>query len=194
MIYIWSIRCQSGVTAISGRKSNWMKIWMPLQVSLRVARHGIWINYLVDWKGFNLIHPSLNYLYWWKYNNTLVNSLSHYLLHGIQQNPLMFLLSTKTFRDQNGFRPKSLKKCVELSQRGGGVCTCVIWNLNDTYPCRVAWVPSPRKKWLYGSQIVHSSAFLGSFYSNILPSLALKTFSHLIYTDLKNSPGSWEKV
>ena len=47
-----------------------------------------------------------------------------------------------------------------------------------------------------GSQIVHFSAIWGHFtmYFNTPTPIPLKVFSHQIYTDLKNGPGSWKKV
>ncbi len=69
--------------------------------------------------------------------------------------------STWQFRDQNGFRPKSLKaRNAEL----GGVCICLLNEHQLKHPLpRGVWGPHPEMFWLLGSEMVHSSAIL---YSN----------------------------
>ena len=62
-------------------------------------------------------------------------------------------------RDQNGFRPKSLKaRNAEL----GGVCMCLLNEPKMEHPLlREPGGPPPECSWLLGSQMAHSSAILG---------------------------------
>ena len=91
-------------------------------------------------------------------------------------------------RDQNGFRPKSLKaRNDELS----GVCPRLLNEPQMKHPLsRVVWGSSPRNFWLLGSQMVHSSAIFGHCTPIPLPPRLQFFFSLQIYTDLKNGPGS----
>ncbi len=86
------------------------------------------------------------------------------------------------FGNQNGFRPHA----TWTSRRGMDL-------LNDTSAYRGSGGPPPPEKfWLQGSQFVHSSAILG--HSTLIPPpYSLKMFSHQIYNDLENDPGSWKK-
>ncbi len=73
-------------------------------------------------------------------------------------------------RDQNGFRPKSLKG---RNAKLGGVCTCLLNEpqMKHTLPGgSVHTCPPPEIFWLLWSQMVHSSAILGHCTPIPLPS------------------------
>ncbi len=98
-------------------------------------------------------------------------------------------------KDQNGFRPKSLKACnAELA----GVCTCFLnepeWNILFQ-----GGSGGPPPEFFFLASEVANGAF-HSILGHCTPNTPtpsgppLQKFPLQIYTDLKNGPGSWKKV